>query len=99
MDMRDHLPLLRSHLVETTSLQEELTQLSWFGKVTLKKMIKNLLKILVPNKVTTSKLEVFHQSHKKDHQLPNDLLLLLINRLEGRMLLHPKDLVGLLLLI
>jgi hypothetical protein len=99
MDMRDHLLLLRSHLVETTSLQEELTQLSWFGKVTLKKMIKNLSKISVPNKVTTSKLEVFHQSLKKDHQLPNDLLLLLINRLEGRMLLHPKDLVGLLLLI
>lgn len=89
MDTRDHLLLQLSLLVETTSPQVVLTLLSWFGKVTSMKMIKNSLKTLVLNKVTTSKLEAFHLSLKEDHQLPRKPLVLLEK--QGKMFL-PENL-------
>ena len=51
MDMKDHHFRRHFHHVETILLQEELILSLWFGRVTLRKMTKNLLKILELNLV------------------------------------------------
>ena len=62
MVMKGHRFRLHFHHVETILLQEELILSLWFGRVTLKKMTKNLLKILVLNLVRMkNKPVVFHQ--------------------------------------
>lgn len=62
MDMKDLHFHQHFHHVETILLQEELILSLWFGRVTLRKMTKNLLKILELNLVRMkNKLVVFLQ--------------------------------------
>jgi len=69
MDMKDHHCHRHFHHVETILLQEELILLLWFGRVILRKMIKNLLKILELNLVRMKNKPVVFLLHKVSPQL------------------------------
>ena len=69
MVMKDHRFRRRFHHVETILLQEELILSLWFGRVTLRKMTKNLLKILELNLVRIKNKPVVFLQLKVNLQL------------------------------
>ena len=69
MGMKDHRFRRRFHHVETILLQEELILSLWFGRVTLRKMTKNLLKILELNLAPMKNKPVVFLQHKINPQL------------------------------
>lgn len=69
MDMKDHHFRRHFHHAETILLLEELILLLWFGRVILRKMTKNLLKILELNLAPMKNKPVVFLQHKINPQL------------------------------